>query len=105
MVELCSQREADSLAGKAVQIRPVGNDGFNFSAENGSWWAEHRIDRIGMYGWNSKRSWIRAARAVAILEQIGSADAVKVLKQMAVGHRDAFPTKAARASLKRLKSL
>jgi hypothetical protein len=105
MVELCSQREADSLAGKAVQIRPVGDDGFNFTADNGSWWAEHRIDRIGMYGWNSKRSWVRALRAVSILEQIGSPEAARVLKQLAVGHAEAFPTKAARASLKRLKSL
>ncbi|MGH7134104.1 MAG: hypothetical protein ACREHD_00095, partial [Pirellulales bacterium] len=48
MVELCSQRKADSLTGKNVTIRPVGNDGFNFFAANyGSWWAEHRVERIG----------------------------------------------------------
>jgi hypothetical protein len=101
MVELCSQREADSLAGKDVELRPVGDE-FNFSADNGSWWAEHRIDRIGKYPWAAKMSWVRAARGLAILEQIGSEEAVKVLEQMADGHPDAFPTKAAKESLKRL---
>jgi hypothetical protein len=103
MVELCSQREADSLAGQDVTIRPVGDDGYNFSAKGGSWWAEHRIDRINKYSWAQKKSWTRAARGVAILEQIGSVEAVRVLEQLAEGHPDASPTKAAKESLKRLK--
>lgn len=102
LVELCSQRPADSLLGKDVKIRPVGDDGFNFFV-GGSWWAEHRIDRINKYPWIRKNSWIRASRGVAILEQIGSADAVKVLRQLAEGHPDASPPKAAKESLKRLK--
>jgi len=102
MVELCSERPADSLAGQDVQIRPVGNDGYNFTSR-GSWWAEHRIDRIGQSFWNTKRAWVRAARGVAILEEIGSAEAVRVLEQLAGGHPDAFPTRAAKESLKRLK--
>ena len=104
MVELCIQREADSLAGQDVQLRPVGDGDFNFSEGNGSWWAEQRIDRIGKFPWvAAKMSWVRAARGVAILDQIGSAEAVKVLEQMAAGHPAAFPTKAAKESLKRLK--
>lgn len=103
LVELCSQRAADSLTGQDVKIRPVGDDGFNFFSTNGSWWAEHRIDRINKYSWTQKKSWTRAARGVAILEQIGSAEAVKVLRQLAKGHPDASPTKAAKESLKRLK--
>jgi hypothetical protein len=102
MVELCSGRKADSLSGQDVKIRPVGDDGFNFFANNGSWWAEHRIDRIGLSSWNPKMSWVRAARGVAILEQIDSAEAVEALEQMADGHPDAFPTKAAKESLRRL---
>jgi hypothetical protein len=101
-VELCSERKADSLSGKHVEIRPVGDDGFSFFADIGSWWAEHRIDRIGVPSWNPKMSWVRAARGVALLEQIGSAEAVKALEQLADGHPDAFPTKAAKESLKRL---
>jgi len=103
MVELCSQREADSLAGKDVELRQVGDDEFNFSVDNGSLWAEHRIDRIGKPPWAPKMSWTRAARGVAILEQIGSAEAVKSRGRMADGRRGAFPAKAAKESLKRLK--
>jgi hypothetical protein len=102
MVELCSDRDADSLSGQDVQIRPVGDDGYNFFSK-GSWWAEHRIDRIGKYRWLPKKSWTRAARGIAIVEQIGSPEAKKVLEQIATGHSDAFPTKAAKESLKRIK--
>ncbi|HVK15128.1 MAG TPA: hypothetical protein VM597_40690 [Gemmataceae bacterium] len=103
MVELCSERPADSLAGKDVQIRPVGKDGYNFFADNGSWWAEHKIERIGGSVWNPKKAWTRATRGVAILEQLGTPEAVQVLEQLAGGHADAFPTKAAKESLGRLK--
>ena len=101
MVELCSQCPADSLAGKDVALRPAG-DGFNFFDGRGSWWAEHRVERIGVSPWNKKPAWTRAARAVAILEQINTPEAVMALKRLAVGNPDAPPTKAARDSLKRL---
>src|SRR5262249_12548298 len=104
MVELCSDREADSLLGQDVSLRPVGNEGYNFSSK-GSWWAEHRIDRIGKYAWQPKKAWTRASRGVAILEQIGSPDAIAVLRQVAEGHKDATPTIAAKESLARLKKL
>ena len=102
MVELCSDRAADSLAGKDVTLRAVGADGYNFVA-GGSWWAEHRIDRIGNSPWKPKKAWTRAARCVAILEQIGNKGAIKVLVKLAGGHPDAFPTKGARESVLRLK--
>lgn len=103
MVELCSQRKADSLAGKNVIIRPAGDNEFNFFAANyGSWWAEHRVERIGAYAGERKNAWRRAIRAVAILEQIHTAEAVKVLEQLAEGHPDAQPTKVAKESLDRL---
>ena len=103
MVELCSTRAADSLAGKDVQIQPVGKDGYNFRADNGSWWAEHKIERMGSSYWNPKKAWTRATRGVAILEQLGTPEAARVLEQLAEGHADAFPTKAAKESLGRLK--
>lgn len=105
MVELCSGRKANSLADQDVQIRPLGGgeEGYNFSSKMGSWWAEHRIDRLGTFAWQPKQSWTRAARGVAILEQLGGEDAVKVLELLATGHPDAFPTKAAKESLERLK--
>ena len=101
MVEICSQRKVDSLIGKDVILRSAG-DGYNFFDGRGSWWAEDRVERIGAKSWDRKTAWTRAARAVAILEQIGTAEAISVLKQLGEGHPEAFPTKAAKDSLKRL---
>ena len=86
-----------------MNLRPVGDDGFNFFGPNvGSFWAEHRVERIGVPSWMRKMSWTRAARAVAILEQINTPQAVDVLKQLAAGHPDAHPTKAAKESIERM---
>lgn len=103
MVELFSERQADSLVGKKVFIRVVGNEGYNFSDGRGSWWAEHKVERIGALIWTPKIAWVRANRGVAILEQIGTPEAAKVLEAMATGHEDAAPTKAAKEALERLK--
>ncbi len=47
-------------------------------------------------------AWKRAARSVYLLEHFSTPDAVKVIKDMAAGHEDAMPTKAAKAALERL---
>ncbi len=101
LVELCSQSPPDSLAGKTVSIRNVGEEGFNFFDGRVSWWAEHRIDRIG--GWNRKMAWTRATRCIAVLEQINNLEAWNVLEQLAGGHPDASPTRFAKESLARIK--
>jgi hypothetical protein len=102
MVEVLSGRAAGSLTGKTVNLRPLGNgEGFNFFA-NGSWWAEHRVERLNV-GWgNPKKKWTRAVRAITLLEFIGTPDAAAVLREMATGHPDAQPTKEAKAALERL---
>lgn len=102
LVELCSGRKADSLAGEDLSIRSFRNE-FNFFDGRGSWWAEHRVDRIGQSPWRPKRAWARAARGVAILEQIGTPDAMEVLEQLSSGHPDAAPTRAATDSLARIR--
>jgi HEAT repeat protein len=48
-------------------------------------------------------AWVRAARAAAILEQIGTPAARKVLEEMAGGEKDALPSQAAREALERMK--
>lgn len=47
--------------------------------------------------------WKRATRAVKVLEDIRTPDAIKVLETMATGHPDASPTEAATEALVRLK--
>jgi hypothetical protein len=75
---------------------------YNFR-QGGSWWAEHRVDRLNVGTWGNKRKyWTRAVRAVVLLEHIGTPAAVAVLKELAGGHPDAQPTKAAKAAVARL---
>jgi hypothetical protein len=107
MVEVLSGRPAGQLAGKEVTLRRLGRgDGFNFLATPnfGSWWAEHKIDRINHEeGWgNPKKKWTRAVRAIVLLEHIATPGAVAILQDMATGHRDAQPTRVAKDALKRL---
>src|SRR5262245_53305321 len=85
MVEVVSGRPMGSLKGKDVQLRKFGGpDDYNFTADNGSWWAEVRVDRIGTYNWDiGKKKWTRAIRAIVLLQHIGSPDAVEILKDMA----------------------
>jgi hypothetical protein len=107
MVEIMSGREAESLKGKDVQLRKFGGpDDFNFFANNvGSWWAEKRVERISSEFWrNTKKKWTRAVRALVLLEHIGTPDAVAILKDMATGHPDAYPTKVAKQAWKTVAS-
>ncbi len=103
MVEVMSGREAGQLAGKTVILRGVRGDGFNFFAQPnfGSWWAEHKVERINGWG-NPKKKWTRAVRAIVLLEHFGTPGAVAVLKDMATGHPDAQPTRVARESFDRV---
>jgi hypothetical protein len=55
---------------------------------------------IGTQG--RKASWARAIRAIALLEQISTPPARTILKDLATGHPDAVPTKAAKLALRRL---
>jgi hypothetical protein len=48
------------------------------------------------------RGWMRAVRAIGILEAIDTADARKLLETLAQGEADALPTVEARAALTRL---
>jgi hypothetical protein len=47
-------------------------------------------------------TWRQSARSVCLLEHFGTPDAVKVIKDMATGHEDAMPTRAAKAAIDRL---
>ena len=72
---------------------------YNFR-QGGSWGAEHRVDRINVSNWGNKRKyWTRAVRAVVLLEHIGTPAAVAILRELATGHPDAQPTKAAKEAV------
>jgi len=105
LVEILSGYLPDFLKEREdFQIRSVGT-GFNFSAKSargrGSWWAENRIDKINSGGLRGdlKKKWTRAVRAIVLLEHIHTPDAVAILKDMAGGHPEAYPTKVAQEAL------
>jgi hypothetical protein len=102
MVDIFSDSKADSHAGQDIKIFAV-NDGYNFRSDNTSWWAEHKIERICGEQWG-KRSWMVAVRAVVLLEEFNTPEAVIVLEQMAEGHPEAHPTKTAKEALERMKA-
>ena len=103
MVEILSGRAAESLAGQEVNLRAIGQgEGYNFFAK-GSWWAEHKVERINSTGWgNTRKKWTQCVRALILLEHIGTADALAILETMSRGHPDAQPTKVANEALKRI---
>jgi hypothetical protein len=48
-------------------------------------------------------TWVRAVRAVAVLEAIGTPEARALIEQVASGEKTALPTEQAKAALRRLK--
>jgi hypothetical protein len=90
--------------GKRIELRANGREGFGFVfADGSSGRAEHRVDRISASYWeNHKRKWTRAVRAIALLEHIGSPEAIAILKDLTTGHPEARPTVAAVAALQRI---
>jgi hypothetical protein len=99
LVEILCDRPAESLSGKSIQLESIGDGDFNFRSANSSWWAENKIDRLTSAGWRGKKKWTRAVRAIVLLQHIGTADAMLILKDMASGNPDAEPTKVAKEAL------
>lgn len=103
---LSGDRKPEALidSGKPIQLRKHGKPGedyFNFLQE-GSWWAEAKVEKLNEGTWGNRRpAWTRAVRAVAVLEYYATPEAAAVLAQLAEGHPDAQPTKAAKAALKK----
>jgi hypothetical protein len=47
-------------------------------------------------------TWVRAVRAVALLEHFNTLEARQILESLATGEADALPTQQAKAALERL---
>lgn len=97
LVAVLCDDPADRFEGKNVELRETGHGNYNFFegvAGNGtSYWAEAKVEQLGLT--TDKRKWTRAVRAIVLLQHIGTPDAIAILKEMAGGHPDASPTKAA----------
>ena len=104
LVEVMSQQKISSLSGETITLRSIGKEGYNFFSKDRSWWAEHRVERIGGTLWTTKKAWIPCFRAIAVLQELGTPDALAILEDFATGHTDAAPTKAAFTAVKALKA-
>lgn len=98
--------KADAIDG-AITLRQhadeKGEPYYNFVIKNGSTWAEHKVERINSTNYGTRRTpWVRAVRAISLLEHVGTPAAVSLLKDLATGHPDAQPTKAAKEALGRM---
>ena len=101
LIEVLCDRPPDSYKGHTVQLRSTGGDGYYNFCENGSsWWAESKISRLS----REKKEWMRAERAIIVLQHIGTPEALSILKEMATGHPDAEPTQVAKAALESLEA-
>jgi hypothetical protein len=104
MVAVMSGREPATLEGKKVELRKFGGGGHNFlSTPGGSWWAEFDISLINAKSWSqTHKKWTRAVRAIALLEHLGTPNAIAILKDMAGGHHLAQPTREAAKAIERM---
>lgn len=86
-----------------VRLQHVGTnyDFFKTTADGGtrSWLAEDKLSRLTNDRRITKKQWVRADRAIAILAQMGTPEALALVKEMATGNAEADPTKVAKAVL------
>ena len=102
MVEVMSGNEAGWLRGQEVHFGKTREGMVYFSTLKSFWRADHKIEDINRNGHNPKKKWTRIVCAIVLLEQIGTPDAVAILRDMAAGHPDAQPTRMAKDAIVRL---
>ena len=99
---------------KKQPANPQGN-GVSVSASNGAVSISGKISKLIVNGEEvalvpppatvgPSLLWVRAVRAAAVLEELGTPEAKKLLEKLADGEAEALPTKEAKAALERLGS-
>jgi hypothetical protein len=91
----------DSLATGDWHFNPADSKTLRFTHAEIAWerYAAREVADIGRVGRNSH--WTRAIRGIAILENIGGPRAITALEQIARGHPDAAPTRAAKEATRK----
>lgn len=105
MVGIPYHAEPHPFIGKEIEFEVYDNGRrYRFIVANGgAWSAEHRIGQLNQNAqYLNKPKWTRALRAIAILESIGTPEAIAILEDLANGHPEAQPTITAKESLDRL---
>jgi RNA polymerase sigma factor (sigma-70 family) len=98
---------------KKQPAKPMGFGGASVSSMNGQVTITGQVNKLIVNGTEVDLTpkaaavgpsplWIRAVRAVAVLEQMGTPEAKHLLEKVAQGEAEALPTKEAKAALERL---
>jgi hypothetical protein len=89
----------DTFVNRGWHWNSPDNKVYRFAREGSiqDWDIAIRVEDIGTFG--QKATWVRALRAIALLEHIGSREAFAIVEDLATGHPDAAPTRAAKAVL------
>ena len=105
LVAVMTGRPATSLVGKTINLRKLNAGGHNFQmVPGGSFWAEEDLSRLNAFRYDEKSKWMRAARAISLLEHIGTPEAVAILKDLALGQPSVQPSRVANEALERIEA-
>jgi hypothetical protein len=94
LAEVLSGEKAGYFKGKSIDLKHQNGDNYYFVCDNSWYNAEMHVEKLGL---QNKPAWLRAARAMTVLEHLGGNGAFAILQDMATGNRDAAPTKLAKA--------
>jgi hypothetical protein len=111
LAEILSNYPPDQLKGSSIGLTKLNGAGdryiFRSQGGNGarSWIVESKVARLDVEtNFASKKTWVRADRAIVLLQHIGTPDALAILKEMAAGNAEAQPTKIAKVAVESLTS-
>jgi hypothetical protein len=93
LVEVLTGMSPGTFKGKSVTLKHQNGDNYYFVCDNSWYLAEMHVERLSVA---SKPAWLRAVRAMTVLEHIGGTAAFAILQDMATGNADAQPTKVAK---------
>jgi RNA polymerase sigma factor (sigma-70 family) len=98
LADILTGHEAGDAGEGEIKWRRFSQRGY--SVTNGKWtrFAETWLDTLSRV---DKKKWLQVERGIAVLGEIGSAEAVGILREMSRGHQDAEPTRVAVEELER----
>jgi hypothetical protein len=93
LVEALLGMSPGTLKGKTITLKRQNGNNYYFACDNTWYPAEMGVEALSVA---NKPAWLRAVRAMTIVEHIGGTAAFAILQDMATGNADAQPTKVAK---------
>ena len=100
MMEVLAGQTPGAFGEQEMNLRDNGADNFTLMAANSGWWLPGSIANLNVN--QQKKKWLRATRAVMLLEYLNTPETLAMLQEMAGGHPEAMPTVAAVAAVNRI---